>query len=131
MKKVFESVIKRGGYDLATLLKRIDGYHAEGKLSDAERDELYALARTSPEAQYDLRAEIERLWAAVRRLEANGKTDTDTENTVKEFVQPTGAHDAYMTGDTVLYNGKVYISLIDGNVWSPNVYPQGWSEVGT
>lgn len=130
MKRVFESVIRKGGYDLTALLKRIDGYHIEGKISDAERDELYALARTSPEAQYDLRAEIERLWAAVRRLEANGKTDTDTENTVKEFVQPTGAHDAYMTGDTVLYNGKVYTSVIDGNVWSPDVYPQGWSEVG-
>lgn len=130
MKKVFESVIKRGGYDLATLLKRIDGYHAEGKLSDAERDELYALARTSPEAQYDLRAEIERLWAAVRRLEANGKTDTETENTVKDFVQPTGAHDAYMEGDFVLYNGKVYTSVINCNVWSPDVYPQGWAEVG-
>ena len=127
MKSIFESVIRKGGYDLTALLKRIDGYHIEGKISDAERDELYALARTSPEAQYDLRAEIERLWVAIRELRS-GQTDTETENTVKDFVQPTGAHDAYMTGDTVLYNGKVYTSVIDSNVWSPDVYPQGWKE---
>ena len=24
------------------------------------------------------------------------------------------------------YNGTLYQSLIDGNVWSPDVYPAGW-----
>ena len=24
------------------------------------------------------------------------------------------------------YNGMLYKSLIDGNVWSPEAYPQGW-----
>lgn len=45
-----------------------------------------------------------------------------------EFVQPTGAHDAYNTGDKVTYNGKRYISLIDANVYSPDAYPAGWEE---
>lgn len=40
--------------------------------------------------------------------------------------QPSGAHDAYNTGDIVNYNGTLYKSLIDGNVWSPEAYPQGW-----
>ena len=40
--------------------------------------------------------------------------------------QPTGAHDAYNTGDIVDYNGTLYKSLIDGNVYSPEVYPAGW-----
>lgn len=35
----------------------------------------------------------------------------------------------YMTGDKVTYNGKVYESTIDNNVWSPDAYPQGWKEV--
>ena len=26
----------------------------------------------------------------------------------------------------VHYKGKVYESLIDNNVWSPEAYPQGW-----
>lgn len=40
--------------------------------------------------------------------------------------QPAGAHDAYNTGDIVDYNGTLYKSLIDGNVWSPDAYPAGW-----
>ena len=42
--------------------------------------------------------------------------------------QPTGAHDAYNTGDIVEYKGTLYKSLIDGNVWAPDAYPQGWQE---
>lgn len=42
--------------------------------------------------------------------------------------QPTGAHDAYNTGDIVDYNGTLYRSLIDGNVYSPDAYPAGWVE---
>ena len=40
--------------------------------------------------------------------------------------QPTGAHDAYNAGDIVNYNGTLYKSLIDGNTWSPEAYPDGW-----
>ena len=38
----------------------------------------------------------------------------------------------YMTGDKVHFpteNDPVYESLIDGNVWSPEAYPQGWKIV--
>ena len=45
-----------------------------------------------------------------------------------EFVQPTGVHDAYNKGDKVTFEGKHYISLIDGNVYSPTAYPAGWQE---
>ena len=44
-----------------------------------------------------------------------------------DWVQPTGAHDAYNTGDIVKYNGQLYISKIDGNVWAPEAYPAGWT----
>lgn len=40
--------------------------------------------------------------------------------------KPTGAHDAYSIGDIVDYNGTLYKSLIDGNVYSPDEYPAGW-----
>ena len=43
-----------------------------------------------------------------------------------EWVAPSGAHDAYKTGDRVTFEGAVYESVIDGNVWSPTDYPQGW-----
>jgi hypothetical protein len=45
---------------------------------------------------------------------------------IPDFVQPTGSHDAYNTGDKVLFEGSVYESLIDANTWSPTTYPQGW-----
>ncbi|WP_313127525.1 carbohydrate-binding protein [Proteiniclasticum ruminis] len=48
---------------------------------------------------------------------------------IPEWNQPTGAHDAYNKGDKVLFSGKVYESLIDGNTWSPSAYPQGWKEI--
>jgi hypothetical protein len=49
-----------------------------------------------------------------------------TEDGYPEWVQPLGASDAYNTGDIVSYNGTLYKSTIDGNVWSPVDYPQGW-----
>lgn len=45
------------------------------------------------------------------------------------WTQPTGAHNAYNTGDIVHYpteDDPLYKSLIDGNSWSPDAYPQGW-----
>lgn len=50
--------------------------------------------------------------------------------TYPEWVQPTGAHDAYNTGDIVRYNGRLYQSTMDNNVWAPSAYPQGWSDLG-
>lgn len=44
-----------------------------------------------------------------------------------EWVQPTGAQDAYMTGDKVAHNEKHWESTSDNNVWEPGVY--GWEEV--
>lgn len=51
-----------------------------------------------------------------------------TEDGYPEWVQPLGSTDAYETGDIVSYNGKLYRSTIDGNVWSPEAYPAGWEE---
>jgi hypothetical protein len=47
-----------------------------------------------------------------------------------EWVQPTGAHDAYNIGDFVTFEGQVWESVIDGNVWSPTVHPDGWRLIG-
>ena len=49
--------------------------------------------------------------------------------TIPDFVQPTGAHDAYNIGDKVKFEGKIYESLINGNTYSPTAYPLGWKEV--
>lgn len=46
-----------------------------------------------------------------------------------EWAPPTGSHDAYNTGDRVIFEGKVYESLMDGNTWSPTDNPAGWGEI--
>lgn len=46
--------------------------------------------------------------------------------------QPSGAQDAYQTGDKVHYpdaEGPVYQSVMDNNIWSPETYPAGWELV--
>ena len=48
-----------------------------------------------------------------------------------EWVQPLGASDAYNTGDIVSYNGTLYQSTIDANVWAPDAYPAGWTAYTT
>lgn len=55
---------------------------------------------------------------------------TAPEGEIPEWVQPTGAHDAYNIGDKVRHSGKVWESLVDANVWEPSdAVPTIWSEV--
>lgn len=60
-----------------------------------------------------------------------GTTEPETPptETIPDFVQPTGAHDAYKKGDKVKFEGKIYESLIDNNAYSPSAYPAGWKEI--
>lgn len=58
---------------------------------------------------------------------ATGGDDSGgSDSGVREWKQPQGAHDAYKKGDRVTFEGTVYESVIDGNVWSPRDYPVGW-----
>lgn len=59
-------------------------------------------------------------------------TEVAEPGTIPVWKQPTGAQDAYNTGDKVHYpteSDPVYESTIDNNVWAPDVYPQGWKLV--
>lgn len=44
-----------------------------------------------------------------------------------EWMQPTGAHDAYALGAKVSHNGKKWESTLAANTYEPGVY--GWNEV--
>lgn len=48
-----------------------------------------------------------------------------SEDIIPEWEQPDSTN-PYMQGDKVMYNGVVYISIIDNNVWAPGVF--GWEE---
>lgn len=47
---------------------------------------------------------------------------------VPDWVQPTGAHDAYPKGAHVMHGGIEWVSDLDANVWEPGV--SGWTQVG-
>ena len=51
-----------------------------------------------------------------------------TGETIPEWVQPDSTN-AYMTGDKVTYEGVVYESTMDNNIWSPADYPAGWKVI--
>lgn len=129
MKTIFENVIARGDYDLSGLLKKIDGYHIEGRLSDDERDELYEKARTgaNPAESVDVLAKIAELERRVKALEdgqdsGTGSTDVPDEYEVGKW---------YYKDDKVMYDGKKYTCTApDGVVcvWSPVEYPAYWAQ---
>jgi len=121
--------------DSNALLAKIQRMYVEGELDEAQYAELRAaLTEAEPVKTYDPEREIDALWKEVRRIaavvDAMPAPEPEPEPAeIPEWVQPTGAHDAYMTGDKVRYKGAVYVSLIDGNVWAPDVYPAAWDVV--
>jgi hypothetical protein len=44
-----------------------------------------------------------------------------------DWVQPTGAQDAYALGDRVRHNGANWESTVSANVWEPGVF--GWIQI--
>ena len=122
MKAVFESAIARGGYDLPAMLSRIDGYHISGRLTDADRQELYALARQQATPAG------EDLWQKVAALEQRLRA---LEQTVAE-AEPFQAGKWYYAGDRVVWAGEVWqCAAPQGSVcvWDPEVYPSWWQKV--
>lgn len=138
MYDTIKDVIDSGRYEFNDMLHKIDTLWVQGDLDDDQRDELVELARenATPEQTYapiqeqidQAFAQISALDTRIKALEAGGSepTDPDPEDEWPEWVQPTGAHNAYSNGDKITYNGKHYISTMDGNVWSPDAYPAGW-----
>ncbi|KWZ87057.1 hypothetical protein HMPREF3224_02050 [Anaerococcus hydrogenalis] len=68
------------------------------------------------------------LYKEYLNVKIQNQDGSETE-VVKEFKQPTGAHDAYKKGDKVLFKGKIYQSKIDANTFSPEQFADGWEEV--
>ena len=146
MYDIIKNVIASGSYELTDILKKIDTIWLQGALTDEQRTELIDLARTSadPENSYaPLQKQINTLYANMTEM---GKTILSLTDKVSKldggsvtlpeadeypvWVQPTGAHDAYNTGDKMTYtDGKRYVCQMDGCVWGPDTYPAGWKLV--
>lgn len=53
--------------------------------------------------------------------------ETNPDEEYKEWIQPTGAHDAYGIGAKVTHNGEKWISNTANNTWEPGVF--GWDKL--
>lgn len=134
MKTIFEEVISRGMFDLKGLLKKIDTFNIEGKLTDEDRDELYIKARKAAnvENSVDVIAKLAELEQRIIKLESTGvdnENNTATgETTADEYV----VGKWYYNGDKVTFEGAEYTCIApEGAVctWSPKEYPAFWDKV--
>lgn len=135
-----DSLISSGQYELADLLHRIDVIYIGGSLTDDERGELIRKARdcANPESSMaSLSYRIENLesWRKTvdaKLAELSGGSPGEPGEPSEEwpvYVQPTGAHDAYYTGDKITFNDKHYICVAPEDtpvVWDPDTYPDYW-----
>jgi hypothetical protein len=130
MYKVLINLIKAGSYELADILGKIDTLWMQGSLTDVERLDLIEMARTQADPSHSfapLQAQIDALAERIAKLE--GATE---EEGYPNYVQPTGGHDAYHTGDKVTFQGQKYVCVAPEGVavvWSPEVYPSYWEAV--
>ena len=67
-------------------------------------------------------------WTPINAPSLWAKVLIPDENVIPEWEQPDSTN-AYQIGDRVTFEGKVYESTINNNIWSPATYPAGWQEI--
>lgn len=150
MYTIVKGVIEQCRFELADLLAKIDTEWVLSALTDGEREELVELAREAADPEASLAPVVERVTALeewrrdvesrLAALEAGGEQGGGTEGGGEtgpepteewpDYVQPTGAHDAYHAGDKITWGGKRWTCKMDGCVWDPGAYPAGWEYAG-
>lgn len=148
MYNIIKTVIESKRYELTDMLNKIDTMWVQDELTDAERLELIELARdnANPSDSYaPLREQVETLFEEMKtvkqevaelkdkvtKLEGGTVEPPETEE-YPNYVQPTGAHDAYHKDDKITFDSKKYICIAPDGVavvWSPSEYPAYWQLV--
>ena len=137
MYEIIKDVINFKDYELKDILYKINKMWIESAITEEQKTELDNLARENANAENSyasVQEQINNIYTIIDKIQADIKELKGEEEPIEpeeypEFVQPTGAHDAYNKGRKITYKGEKYICLIDGCVWAPDVYPQGWKKV--
>ena len=146
MFEIIRNAILSKDFELRDILYKINKMWIESTITEEEKTELDELARENAVAENSyasLEEQVENIYneldsiksrlATLESTEEGSETEptepTEPVEEYPEYVQPTGAHDAYRIGDKITYNGKKYICKLDGCVWTPDDYPQGWELV--
>lgn len=127
----FKTVIEAGGFNLSTMLGKIDSVWAEDRLTDEQRSQLKTLARNRAHVSdsFDVGGKLIELENRIKALEdAKGSGEADAEE-YPEYVPGKW----YRNGDKITYNGKKYVctNVPEGAVctWNPEEYPAYWTEI--
>ena len=141
MYEIIKDVINSKPFELKDILYKINKMYIESAITETEKTELDTLARQNAVAENsyapmqeqieDIYKKLAQITSRLDNLENQGTGEEPTEpiEEYPEYVQPTGAHDAYNTGDKITFNNKKYICKMNGCVWNPDTYPAGWEEV--
>ena len=144
---IIKNVILSKDFELRDILYKINKMYIESTITEEEKTELDELARTNAIAKNSYastNAQIENIYKEIDSIKSRlatlesteeGSETEPTEPTEPDeyppYKQPTGAHDCYNTGAKITFKGEKYTCLIDGCVWSPEEYPQGWKKEET
>ena len=137
MYEIIKNVIDSKDYELRDMLYKINKMYIESNITEEQKTELDKLARANANAENsyapiqeqieNINVRIDNLESRINKLEGT-EGEPSEEDEYPEYVQPTGAHDCYNTGSKITFKGEKYTCLVDGCVWSPEEYPQGWKK---
>lgn len=138
IKADFSAAIEEGFTSLEDMLKRIESYHIHGKLTDEEKDTLFAEARAKAtdniasviDVTETLAAFGKRLSDLEAAVAALQKTDHDEEQSAEYQSAEYVPGKWYYDGDKATFEGVAYTCNAPANfpvVWSPSVTPQYWT----
>lgn len=143
-----EAYLTETEYDLGEMVKvRLPELLVRGLISTEEYDELVLKAKENASAKYagieeqlqtitteleSLKTEINQLKNRILELEGT-EPEEPTVNEYPLWKQPTGAHNAYYTGDKMTYtDGNKYECIAPGGygvTYGPDVLPEMWKKV--
>lgn len=129
MYNTIKNVIERKDFNLGSIMKKIDEFWLNDKITSSQREELVAMARENAKDTNSIDV-FEKLIEFEARISAIEEKVSDNvqDDTVEEYKQGTW----YRTGDKVAMNGEIYECIAPEGVvcvWSPEEYPQYWSKV--
>lgn len=137
MFNIIKNVINKGNFKLSEIQQKVKKLYMLGDLTEAEMDELLALASKCVCADAErpeflvliqhLAEEVEVLKARVKVLEG-GEADSTEYPAWKQW---NGISMDYQYGAIVTHNGELWESVFNGqNVWEPGVVDEGfWKRV--
>ena len=131
---------------LVELAQKLRPYIEKAAISLSDEDALEAVAlfeNWKPNERYEVDRRVNYEGILYRCLQAHTSQEAWTPtaapslwakvlipspDVIPDWEQPDSTN-PYMKGDKVRFEGQVYESLIDNNIWSPAAYPAGWKLV--